>query len=277
MSTEIRLAGVIGDPIAHSKSPALHGHWLARYGIPGHYVPLKIARKDLKKTLRALPRMGFSGVNVTIPHKEHVLSFADSVTDRAALIGAANTLTFSANGQLQADNTDGVGFLANLYQNAPDWRADAGPALVLGAGGASRAVVSALLGDGAPQVFLVNRTRVRGETLREKLGARVKVMDWAHIPDLLPDISCLVNTTSLGMEGGQPLQIDLSDLRPTTLVTDIVYTPLQTGLLQQAAELGCPTVDGLGMLLHQAAPGFERWFGRKPDVDGDLRQAVLSA
>ncbi|RMA42806.1 shikimate dehydrogenase [Rhodophyticola porphyridii] len=277
MSVEVPLAGVIGNPVSHSRSPALHGHWLHRYGINGHYVPLKVTHEDLKKVIRALPKMGFLGVNITIPHKEQVLSLADSVSDRAALIGAANTITFSSKGKVQADNTDGMGFLANLHQNAPDWRADAGPALVLGAGGAARAIVSALLSEGAPEVFVVNRTRARGEALRDKLGARVKVVDWTRIPELLPDQACLVNTTSLGMEGGQPLNINLSTLRPSTLVTDVVYTPLQTSLLQQAAAIGCPIVDGLGMLLHQATPGFERWFGQKPEVDDALRQAVLSA
>ncbi|MBF9048445.1 shikimate dehydrogenase [Roseobacter sp. HKCCD9010] len=277
MSNDLLLAGVIGDPIAHSKSPVLHGHWLKRYGIDGHYVPLKVGHKDLKKCLRLLPRMGFRGINVTIPHKEQVLALADSVTDRAALIGAANTITFLSNGTIQADNTDGVGFLQNLHQNAPDWRADTGPALVLGAGGAARAIVSALLTDGAPEVIVVNRTRARGEALRDQLGARVNVMDWTRIPDLLPEIDCLVNTTSLGMENGQPLNIDLSKIRPEALVTDIVYTPLHTPLLNLADAIGCPTVDGLGMLLHQAVPGFERWFGKLPEVDEDLRQAVLSA
>ncbi len=276
MSEQPILAGVIGDPIGHSKSPRLHGHWLSRYGIDGHYVPMRVAREDLKKVLRTLPKLGFSGVNVTIPHKEDVLKLADSVTDRAALIGAANTLTFTKKGKVQADNTDGVGFLANLKQHQPDWSAGAGPALVLGAGGAARAVVSVLLSDGAPEVIIANRTRARGETLQESMGARVKTADWAQISELLPQVSCLVNSTSLGMEGQPPLAIDLTGIRPTTLVTDLVYAPLRTEFLDQAAQLSCPTVDGLGMLLHQAAPGFERWFGQRPEVDEALRQAVLA-
>ncbi|PIV76492.1 MAG: shikimate dehydrogenase [Rhodobacteraceae bacterium CG17_big_fil_post_rev_8_21_14_2_50_65_11] len=275
MTEKLLLAGVIGDPIAHSRSPCLHGHWLRRYGIKGHYVPLHVTRDRLHDTLRLLPELGFKGLNVTIPHKEAVLQVADSVTDRAALIGAANTLTYTARGTLQADNTDGVGFLENIRQYTPGWSASEGPALVLGAGGAARAVVSALLNDGCPQVVLVNRTRARAEALRDHFGARVQVLDWTQIPDVLEDAALLVNSTSLGMTGKQPLHIDLERLTSQTIVNDIVYAPLRTELLQAAAAQGCHTVDGLGMLLHQALPGFERWFGIRPEVDDTLRAAVL--
>lgn len=276
MTDKLLLAGVIGDPIAHSRSPRLHGHWLRRYGIDGHYVPLHVTRDRLHDALRLLPDLGFQGVNVTIPHKETVLQIADTVTDRAALIGSANTLTYTAKGTLQADNTDGVGFIENIRQYTPGWSASEGPALVLGAGGAARAVVSAVLSDGCPNVVLVNRTRARAEALRDHFGARVNVIDWTQIPDVLEETALLVNTTSLGMVGKQPLHLDLTRLKSHTVVNDIVYTPLQTDLLQQAAERGCHTVDGLGMLLHQAAPGFERWFGMKPEVDDDLRDAVMA-
>ncbi len=275
MTDKLLIAGVIGDPIAHSRSPRLHGHWLQRYGINGHYVPLHVTRDTLHDTLRLLPELGFKGINVTIPHKETVLQIADIVTDRAALIGAANTLTFTANGRLQADNTDGSGFIDNVKQYTPDWSASEGPALVLGAGGAARAIVCTLLAEGCPQVFVVNRTRARADVLRHHFGARVMVMDWTRIPDLLDEVALLVNTTSLGMEGAQPLNINLDRLHPQTVVTDIVYTPLRTELLVAAEGVGCHVVDGLGMLLHQAAPGFERWFGRKPEVDEELRAAVL--
>lgn len=275
MTEKLLLAGVIGDPIAHSRSPRLHGHWLWRYGIDGHYVPLHVTRDRLHDTLRLLPELGFKGVNVTIPHKEAVLQIADSVTDRAALIGAANTLTYTANGKLQADNTDGVGFMENIRQYTPGWSAAEGPALVLGAGGAARAVISALLSDGCPHVILVNRTRARAEALRDHFGAKVHVADWTLIPDVLDEVALLVNTTSLGMAGKQPLNIDLERLNPHTVVNDIVYTPLHTDLLESAAARGCHTVDGLGMLLHQATPGFERWFGVKPEVDDELRAVVL--
>ena len=276
MSEKLLLAGVIGDPIAHSRSPRLHGHWLARYGIDGHYVPLHVTRETLHDTLRLLPELGFTGVNVTIPHKETVLQIADSVTDRAALIGAANTLTFTANGRMQADNTDGAGFIENVKQYTPGWSVAEGPALVLGAGGAARAVVCTLLAEGCPKIFLVNRTRARAEALHQDFGARVQVMDWTRIPELLDETALLVNPTSLGMSGGQPLHINLERLHPQTIVSDIVYTPLETDLLRDAAEIGCHTIDGLGMLLHQAAPGFARWFGQTPEVDDDLRAAVLA-
>lgn len=275
MTEKLLLAGVIGDPVAHSRSPRLHGHWLRRYGIEGHYVPLHVSRDRLHETLRILPELGFKGINVTIPHKEAVLQIADSVTDRAALIGAANTLTYTAKGMLQADNTDGAGFIENIRQYTPGWSASEGPALVLGAGGAARAVVSALLQDGCPEVVLVNRTRARAEALRDHFGAKVQVLDWTQIPDVLEDVALLVNTTSLGMTGKQPLHIDLDRLTAQTIVNDIVYSPLRTALLQAAMAKGCHTVDGLGMLLHQAVPGFERWFGTKPAVDDALRAAVL--
>lgn len=271
----IPLAGVIGDPVAHSLSPRLHGHWLKRYGLKGHYVPLHINHQDLPEALGVLPRMGFVGANVTIPHKELVLSLADTVTDRAALIGAANTLTFTADGRIQADNTDGMGFLSNIRQTLPGWSASSGPALVLGSGGAAKAIVSALISDGVPVIHVANRTRGRADALREQFGARVAPIDWTQIPEYVRDAALIVNTTSLGMQGQSPLNIDLSRLKPPTVVTDIVYTPLETPLLREAAERGCETVDGLGMLLHQAVPGFERWFSYTPMVDDELRAAVL--
>jgi len=274
--TNIPLAGVIGDPVAHSLSPRLHGHWLARYGLPGHYVPLHVNQADLAEVLQTLPKIGFVGVNVTIPHKEHVLSIADSATDRAVLIGAANTLTFTAQGTIQADNTDGVGFLASIRQSIPGWTASRGPALVLGSGGAAKAIVWALLDDGAPAVYVANRTRARADGLKEQFGARVVPIDWTAIPERLPKVDLIVNTTSLGMAGQQPLSINLAGVQPATVVTDIVYVPLQTELLQMAEAHGCQAVDGLGMLLHQAVPGFERWFNYTPMVDDDLRRAVLS-
>ncbi|WP_439136754.1 shikimate dehydrogenase [Roseicyclus sp.] len=273
---EIPLAGVIGDPIAHSLSPRLHGHWLQRYGLKGHYVPLHVSHQNLADVLRVLPDMGFVGVNITIPHKEFVLSLATQISDRAALIGAANTLTFLGNGQIQADNTDGIGFLSNIRQNLPGWTAASGPALVLGAGGAAKAIVSALINDGAPKVIVVNRTRMRADALREQFGARVETQDWTRIPDLVGDVALIVNTTSLGMDGQSPLSIDLSRLTPPTVVTDIVYKPLETELLTAARQMGCEAVDGLGMLLHQAVPGFERWFGYTPMVDDELRATVLA-
>jgi shikimate dehydrogenase len=272
----IPLAGVIGQPVAHSRSPRLHGYWLARYGLAGHYVPLEVAQPDLEAVLRILPRMGFVGVNVTLPHKETVLRFADIVTDRASLIGAANTLIFRKDGKLHADNTDGYGFLASLRQQAPGWVPSSGPAAVLGAGGAARAVVTALLEAGVPEIRIANRTRARSEMLRKEVGARLMVCDWVEAPAMLDAVALLVNTTALGMVGKPPLRLSLDALPTRAVVSDIVYTPLETGLLEAAAARGCVTVDGLGMLLHQATPGFERWFGVRPEVDEATRQAVLA-
>jgi len=273
---KIPLAGVIGYPIAHSKSPKLHGHWLKRYGIPGHYIPMEVSSGNLAHVLNNLPKMGFVGVNVTIPHKEAVLEIADVISDRASVIGAANTLTFQNDGKLYADNTDGFGFVANLKQEMPDWTPSNGPAMVLGAGGAARAIIAALLQEGAPEVIITNRTRARAEALRSHFGGKVSVLDWTQANTRIADISTLVNTTALGMVGKEELRLPLDNLARTTLVTDIVYTPLETKLLADAKTIGCPTVDGVGMLLHQATPGFERWFGYAPQVDEALRNAVLA-
>lgn len=271
----IPLAGVIGYPVAHSLSPRLHGHWLQRYGIKGHYVPLEVHPDDLVEVLGAMGRMGFVGANVTIPHKETVLRLADQVTDRATLIGAANTLTFRSDGTIFADNTDGYGFIENLRQRARGWDPRGGPAAVIGAGGAARAVIVSLLDAGVPEIRLTNRTRLRADQLKSEFGARIVVYDWVHMNAMLDGAATLVNTTSQGMEGQTPLKINLEELPKTALVTDIVYTPLRTPLLAAAEDAGYQTVDGLGMLLHQAVPGFQRWFGQRPEVDEDLRNVVL--
>lgn len=271
-----RIAGVIGWPISHSKSPALHTYWLRRYDVDGFYAPLPVAPDDLDTALRGLKAAGFRGVNITIPHKEAALQLADKVSDAAHRIGAANTLTFQPDGLVHADNTDGYGFIANLQQMAPDWSATAGPALVLGAGGAARAVLDGLLRAGAPKIYLANRTQERAEAVRSAFDERVVTVPFREVHAHLAAVALLVNTTSLGMTGKPPLTLSLDGLSKEALVTDIVYTPLKTPLLAQAEACGVATVDGLGMLLHQAVPGFERWFGRKPTVTEELRQAVLA-
>ena len=272
----IPLAGVIGSPVAHSKSPRIFRHWLSRLDVRGHYIPMDVAEQDLETAIHALPRLGFVGVNVTIPHKERVLEIADLVSDQAALTGSANTLVFRDDGVVHADSTDGHGFMENLCSNAPDWNPVQGPAAVLGAGGAARAVVASLLKAGAGEIRLSNRTRARSEVLRKEFGARVRVYDWDEAGATLKGARTVVNATSLGMAGHAKLQVPLDDLSPDAVVTDLVYVPLETEFLAQARRIGCRTVDGLGMLLFQAAPGFERWFGIAPHVDDKLRQAVLS-
>lgn len=275
MGQKIPLAGVIGSPIAHSKSPQLHRHWLRTLEIAGDYIPMDVIAQDLEAVLRTLPKAGFIGVNITIPHKEAALEIADHVTDRATLIGAANTLTFRQDGQIYADNTDGYGFVENLRSGAPNWRAAMGPATVFGAGGAARAVVSSLLEAGVPEIFLTNRTRVRAEKLADDFGKRVSVVDWVQAGNILEESALVVNTTSLGMIGKPAMRIPLDGLRSDTVVTDLVYAPLKTDLLAVAEDMGCVTVDGLGMLLHQAVPAFERWFGQRPEVDSATRAAAL--
>lgn len=272
---KIPLAGVIGSPIAQSKSPQLHQHWLKTYGLPGFYIPMDIKADDLRDVLATLPKMGFVGINVTAPHKEAVLEIADLVTDRATLIGAANTLIFRKDGKLHADNTDGYGFIENLKAGAPQWVPKAGPAVVLGAGGAARAVVASLLDAGVPEIFITNRTRVRAEKLVSDFGNRLHVVDWVQAGNALEEAVLTVNTTSLGMIGKPELRVPLDGLRKGTIATDLVYAPLQTNFLREAEAQGCATVDGLGMLLHQAVPGFERWFGHRPDVDSATRAAAL--
>ncbi len=271
----VPLAGVIGCPVGHSRSPRLHGTWLLSYGIAGFYVPLHVEAFDLERVLRAMPAMGFVGANVTIPHKEAVLSFADHVTEKAQAIGAANTLSFSDHG-LEADNTDAYGFLANLQSGAPRWRGANGPALVLGAGGAARAVLVALAEAGVPEIRLSNRTRERADALAAEIAAPIMVVPWEEREAAADGAALIVNTTALGMEGQAPLVFAPEALRSGTVVTDIVYTPLETPLLRAARAQGCIVVDGLGMLLYQAVPGFERWFGRRPEVTQALRDAVLA-
>ncbi len=272
---KIPLAGVIGSPISHSRSPQLFQYWLRTIGVRGYYIPMDVATEDLPHVIRTLPKMGFVGVNVTIPHKEAVMGIADLVTDRATLIGAANTLIFRKDGKIHADNTDGYGFIENIRHGAPSWNPKSGPAVVLGAGGAARAVVASLADCGVPEILLSNRTRVRAEKLRDDFGQRVRVIDWVQAGNLMEEGTIVVNTTSLGMIGKPELRVPLDGLREGTVVTDLVYTPLKTNLLETAEELGCVTVDGLGMLLHQAVPGFERWFGIRPEVNSDTRGAVL--
>ena len=271
-----RLAGVMGWPVAHSLSPRLHGHWLHRYRIDGAYVPLAVPPERLEQALRALPALGFAGVNLTIPHKEPAALLVDRLAPTAERIGAVNTVVVEPDGTLLGDNTDGFGFIASLSESRPGWRAAAGPAVLLGAGGAARAVAVALLDAGAPEVRLLNRTPDRAQALAEDLGAPVRAVPWREREAALDRAALLVNTTSLGMQGQPPLVLALDALPRAAVVTDVVYTPLITALLAVARARGNPVVDGLGMLLHQARPGFRAWFGVDPRVDEDLRATVLA-
>jgi len=266
------LAGVLGWPVSHSRSPVLHGHWLARHGIDGAYVPLPVRPEHFATAVRALATLGFRGANVTIPHKEAAFALCDTRDAAAERAGAVNTLVFEG-GAIHGRNTDGFGFLENLRAAIPGWEAARGPAVLLGAGGAARAIAAALLDGGCPSLTLVNRTPERAATLAAALGGAVRV---ATLPPLA-GAALLVNTTSLGMTGQPPLTIDLAPLPAHAVVADIVYAPLETPLLAQARARGLVAVEGLGMLLHQARPGFQAWFGVDPVVDDALRAAVLAA
>jgi shikimate dehydrogenase len=276
LTGEARKAGVMGWPIGHSRSPALHGWWLAHHGIDGAYVPMAVRPADLAAALRALPMLGFAGCNLTIPHKEPALALVDRVDPLAARIGAVNTIVVGEDGMLEGRNTDAYGFLANLREGQPGWSARRGPAVILGSGGAARAIIVALLDDGVPAIRLVNRTAVRAAALAAEFGPLIRPVDWARRADALAEAALLVNTTSQGMTGEAALDLDLGRLPRDALVNDVVYAPLETPLLAAARRRGNPAVDGLGMLLHQARPGFAAWFGVEPAVTPALRDAVLA-
>ncbi len=267
-------AGVMGWPVEHSRSPALHGFWLKHYGIAGDYVKLPVPPDGLRAALRALPEKGFAGCNLTLPHKEAALAIIDHIDASARRIGAVNTIVVRADQSLEGRNTDAFGFFENLRAGAPGWRADRGAAAVLGAGGAARAVLAALIDAGVPEIRLLNRHRARAESLAAALGGNIRVLDWEVRERALAGAALLVNTTSLGMRGAPPLDLALDALDPAAVVNDIVYVPLETPLLAAARRRGNSIVDGLGMLLHQARPAFAAWFGAMPEVTPDLRRTI---
>jgi shikimate dehydrogenase len=273
-SQSFRLAGVVGWPVAQSRSPVLHGHWLAQYGVKGAYLPLPVQPERLSDAIRGLRALGFSGCNVTIPHKPGVLKLVDRVDPVAARIGAVNTVVVQDDGTLSGFNTDAYGFLASLRDVRPDFKAGSSPIVVLGAGGAARAVVVALLDDGATDIRLTNRTLERAQELARIDASRIHVIDWEKRNAALDAAALLVNTTSQGMIGYPPLDIALDALPTTAIVSDIVYNPLETPLLAIARRRGNTAVDGLGMLLHQAVPAFEAFYGVRPYVSNELRRAV---
>ncbi|MEM6621138.1 MAG: shikimate dehydrogenase [Pseudomonadota bacterium] len=268
-------AGVLGNPIGQSKSPLLFRHWFDVLGVEGNYSPYLVAPEEFERVIRGLQAAGLRGVNCTIPYKQAALAIADDVSPMAQAIGAANTLTFRADGTIHADNTDGYGFIENLMAGAPTWRADSGPTLMLGAGGAARAAVYALIDAGCPEIRLSNRTRARAEELADDLDGPISVIDWDERASAADGAALIANSTSLGMIGQHLLAMDLTAAPADAVVTDMVYNPLETDLLAAARARELITVDGLGMLLHQARPGFQRWFDRDPTVTEDLRIAVL--
>lgn len=280
-ATGTRLAAVLGWPVAHSLSPALHRHWFAQARVDGTMVPLAVRPDDLAATMALLPRLGFLGWNVTLPHKEAALLLVDEADATAQRIGAVNTVLVGPGGRTRGLNTDAGGFIASLQASpgrlrAP-WSADSGPAAILGAGGAARAVAVALLTAGAPALRLINRTPERAAALAAELGPAAAVVPWSRRAEALQGAILLVNATSLGMAGQPALEVDLSPLPHSAVVADLVYVPLETDLLRAARACGLAAVDGLGMLLHQAVPGFTHWGGAAPVVDDAARTTLLQA
>jgi shikimate dehydrogenase len=269
-----RLAGVMGWPIAHSRSPIIHNHWLDVHGLSGAYLPLAVAPARLEAALAGLAALGFQGCNITIPHKVDAMRWVQDVDAHARRVGAINTVVVQPDGSLKGYNHDGFGYIQSLLEAQPDWRADAGPVVVLGAGGASRAVVLALADRGAKEIRLLNRSPDKALALAQEFGAPVHALPWDQRHAALADAALLVNTTSQGMHGTEPLDLDLQQLPLRALVSDAIYVPLETPLLAAARQRGNPAVNGLGMLLHQARPAFQSWFGVMPEVSAELRALV---
>jgi shikimate dehydrogenase len=273
----VKRACVIGWPVEHSRSPVIHRYWLKLYGLEGAYQKEAVPPEALKGFLRTLGERNYVGANVTLPHKEAALGLVDSADRAAEAIGAVNTLWLDAEGTLHASNTDAYGFITHLTKEAPDWNKGLRPVVVLGAGGAARAILYALIEGGASKILLLNRTADRAQALAKGFGARVTAVPWEDRNKALGGCGLLVNATSLGMTGRPPLDIDLAALPGDAVVADIVYSPLETPLLAAARAKGNPIVDGLGMLLHQAVPGFARWFGIRPEVTAELRAHVTAS
>jgi shikimate dehydrogenase len=274
VSDRFLLAGVMGWPVMHSRSPALHNYWLAHHRLAGAYVPLAIKPDDLEPALRSLAPLGFSGCNLTIPHKEHALQVVDTVDPVARRIGAISCVVVQPDGSLAGTNNDGHGFVQNILQQQPDWRADVGPIAVIGAGGGARAVVYSLAERGAGEIRVINRTLARGKALAREFGPPVTSIAWEERDRALDEAAMLINTTSQGMVGQPPLDLSLEKLPTSALVCDIVYVPLETPLLAAARRRGNRTVDGLGMLLHQAGLAWKAWFGLEPKVTPELRALI---
>jgi shikimate dehydrogenase len=268
------LAGVMGWPVAHTRSPAIHNHWIAQHGLKGAYVQLPVQPDHLETAIRGLAALGFAGCNVTVPHKVSAMQFMDELHPTARRVAAINTIVVQPDGRLLGMNNDGAGYIQSLRDADATWRGDAGPALVLGAGGAARAIVVALLDEGVPELRITNRTLERAQELANDFGDRVTVVPWAERNDAMAGASLLVNTTTLGMHGQAPLDVALDALPQAAMVSDAIYIPLETPLLTQARLRGHRTVNGLGMLLNQARPAFQSWFGVLPEITPELRAAV---
>jgi len=270
------IAGLLGWPVAHSRSPVIHNHWLAQYGIPGRYVLFPVPPEKLEAAVRGIAALGLRGCNVTTPHKQAIFPLLDRVDDLARRIGAVNTVVVEQDGTLTGFNNDGNGFIQSLCDADPQWRPDTGPITVLGAGGAARAVVASLAAQGAREIRVTNRTRDKAQDIADAVGSVVTVIPWEQRAEALEGVALLANATSLGMTGKSALDIALDRLPTRALVGDLIYIPPETPLLAAARTRGNITVNGLGLLLNQARPAFNAWFGVMPEITPALRQAIAA-
>ena len=276
MAHKYVMAGVMGWPVAHSRSPTIHNHWIRQYGLQGAYGLFPVQPDKLEDAIRGLPALGLAGCNITIPHKVNAMKLMDVIDPLARRMGAINTIVVTPEGALHGFNNDGFGYIQSLLDAKPDWKADAGPVTVLGAGGAARAVVLSLLDQGATEIRLTNRTRGKAQALCDEFGSGIQVVDWSERHDALNGVALLVNTTNQGMHGEPELDLQLDQLHTTALVSDAIYVPLETALLRNARLRGNATVNGLGMLLNQARPAFNAWFGVMPEISPELVQAIMA-
>ncbi len=276
MDKNLAMAGVMGWPVAHSRSPVIHNHWIRQYGLNGAYGLFPVEPQNIDDAIRGLKALGLAGCNITIPHKVEAMKRMDWVDPLAQRMGAINTIVVQADGALHGYNNDGFGFIQSLRDDKPDWRADAGPITVLGAGGAARAIVLSLIDEGASEIRLINRTRAKADALAQEFGQVVTAYDWSERHDALAGCALLINTTNQGMHGQPDLDLQLDQLPTSALVADAIYIPLETSLLAQARQRGNTGVNGLGMLLNQARPAFKAWFGVMPEITPELRQAIIA-
>lgn len=274
MNNSFTIAGVMGWPVAHSRSPLIHNHWIRQYNLSGAYGAFPVEPSNLEAAIRGLQALGLAGCNITIPHKVNAMAYVDWVHPLAQRMGAINTVVVQADGALHGFNNDGFGFIHSLLEAQPTWQANAGPIAVIGAGGAARAIIVSLLDEGATRIRVINRTHSKAEELAQEFGSLVTSVQWENREDALIGASLLINTTSQGMHGEPALDISLTNLPTDALVSDAVYIPMETPLLKEARQRGNSTVNGLGMLIHQARPAFQAWFGVMPDVTEKLYTEV---
>lgn len=277
MNEQFIMAGVMGWPVAHSRSPLIHNHWIKKYQLSGAYGRFPVEPKNLEAAIRGLSALGLAGCNITIPHKVEAMQYMDWVDPHAQKIGAINTVVVQANGTRHGYNNDGFGYLQSLKEAHAQWRADTGPVVVLGAGGAARAILVALLQEGATEIRLLNRTLDKAQALAQEFGPSIQALPWSQRHEALAQAALLINTTNQGMHGTPALDLALDELPTTALVSDIIYTPLVTPLLEQARQRGNTTVNGLGMLIHQARPAFEAWFGVKPAATSEISDLLIAS